>query len=120
LLVSGVFVASASAEPALNQLLSDLQSHSNVRLKPGDRSWSRFTQTPLVFLGTPAELRPFSTQYPEIERSAAEGSFVLTTMDRNAGITRPVIVLGGSGADGIHAAAKELLTRTVWDDPVAH
>jgi hypothetical protein len=120
LLVSGVFVASGSAEPALNQLLSDLQSHSNVRLKPGESSWSRFTQTPLVLLGTPAELRPFSTQYPEIERSAAEGSFIFAAMDRNAGITRPVIVLEGSDTDGIRAAAKELLTRTVWDTPVAH
>ncbi|MBZ5633704.1 MAG: hypothetical protein LAO55_11335 [Acidobacteriia bacterium] len=120
LLVSGVFVASASAEAALDQLLSDLQSHSNVTLKPEDGSWSRFTHTPLVLLGTSAELRPFWTQYPEIERFAAEGSFISATMDRHAGMTRPVIVLGGSGVDAIRAAAKELLTRSVWDASVSH
>jgi len=120
LLVSGVFVASASAGAALDQLLSDLQSHSNVRLKPEDGSWSRFTHTPLVLLGTSAELRPLWTQYPEIERFAAEGPFIFTTMDRDAGIARPVIVLGGSGVDTIRAAAKELLSRTVWDASASH
>jgi hypothetical protein len=120
LLVSGVFVASASAEAALDQLLSDLQSHSNVRLKPEDASWSRFTHAPLVLLGTSAELRPFWTRYPPIERFAAESPFIFTTMDRGAGIARPVIVLGGSGVDTIRAAAKELLSRTVWDASVSH
>jgi hypothetical protein len=74
----------------------------------------------LVLLGTPAELRTFSTQYPEIERFAAEASFIFTTMDRDAGIIRPVIVLGGSDVNAIRAAAKELLTRTVWDASVSH
>jgi len=120
LLVSGVFVASASAEAALDQLLSDLQSHSNVRLQPEDASWSRFTHAPLVLLGTSAELRPFWTRYPPIERFAAESPFIFTTMDRGAGIARPVIVLGGSGVDTIRAAAKELLSRTVWDASVSH
>jgi hypothetical protein len=83
----------------LDQLLSDLQSHSNVRLKPEDASWRRFTHAPLVLLGTSAELRPFWTRYPAIERFAAEGRFIFTTMDRDAGIARPVIVLGGSGVD---------------------
>jgi hypothetical protein len=120
LLVSGVFVASASAEAALDQLLSDLQSHSNVRLKPEDASWSRFTHAPLVLLGTSAELRPFWTRYPAIEHFADEGPFIFTTMDRDAGVARPVIVLGGSSVDTIRAAAKELLSRTVWDASASH
>jgi len=120
LLVSGVFVASASAEAALDQLLSDLQSHSNVRLKPESGSWSRFTHTPLVLLGTSAELRPFWTRYPAIESFVAEGPFIFTTMDRDGGIVRPVIVLGGSGVDTIRAAAKELLSRTVRDASASH
>lgn len=117
-LVSGVFVASSSAEAAVAQLLSDLQSHSNVRLTPEESGWNRFTNAPLVLLGTPAELRSFWARYPAIEHIAAEGPFILTEIDRDGGIDRPVIVLAGSGGDEIKAAAKDLLGRTVWDASV--